>query len=73
MSSSDPIPSPALARSRLASTIARRSDAEAVAHARQTLATANIAAAIRRNVEAAPPLTDAQRSTLAALLDGGAA
>ena len=71
---SDPIPTPAQARSRLASTIAhRKGDPDAEAHARQTLATANIAAAIRRNVEAAPPLTDAQRSTLAALLDGGAA
>jgi hypothetical protein len=60
-------PSVAQARSRLGNA-ARRGTPADVLEARRQLAEANIAEAIRRVVDAAPPLTPEQRDRLALLL-----
>ncbi len=59
------------ARSRLANAH-QHLDAAAVAVAKRELIAANCEAAIKRALEAAPPLTAEQRARLAALLTGGA-
>jgi hypothetical protein len=60
------------ARNRLGVTIRHhRSDAERVAAARRDLAAAKLEDFITRTVDAAPPLTPAQRDRLALLLRGG--
>lgn len=61
------IPSVYAARSALG-VAARRRDAEAIRAARQELAAANIAAAIKRVASEAPPLTEDQRRRLASIL-----
>ena len=50
----------------------RDSDDPDLVNARRNLAAERLAAYIERTVEAAPPLTDEQRTRLAALLGGGA-
>lgn len=61
------IPTVMAARSRVGVAVRTR-DANAEREARRDLAAANIAAHIRRIVDAAPPLSDAQRAELASLL-----
>ena len=65
------IPTPRTARARLAGiTSMRRDDRSAVSDARRDLAAANVAAAIQRNLQNAPPLSDAQVERLSDLLRG---
>jgi len=45
---------------------------ERIAEARRALATANIEAAIQRNLKKSPPLTSAEVAHLSSLLRGGA-
>jgi hypothetical protein len=49
----------------------RRPDDPAIADARRDLAAASLEEYIRRVVDSAPPLTDDQRSRIAALLQAG--
>lgn len=65
----DTIPSVNQARSRLG--VAAHYRPDDLEDARRSLAEANIADAIRKNVAKAPPLTDDQRARLALLLQGG--
>lgn len=65
------IPRVADAKSHLG-VVSRRRDASAIAEARRDLAAAKVHQYIERTLEDAPPLTDAQRLTLARLLQGGA-
>lgn len=67
MSKSTPV---TRARSRVAVAVQRK-DAKAEAEARQELEAAMLERAIQRAVEAAPPLSAAQRERLAMLLIGG--
>ncbi len=69
------MPEPSLAQRRVgiarAERIARRTgDSAAIADARRDYAAAKLADYIRQVVEAAPPLTAAQRDRLALLLSG---
>jgi hypothetical protein len=50
----------------------RAGDPEQIAEARRQLTEATLAAAIRRAVDSAPPLSEAQRARLALLLHPGA-
>lgn len=49
----------------------RRRDAEAITDARRDLAAAKIAAYVEKVVAEAPPLTDAQRDRLSAIIGAG--
>lgn len=48
----------------------RRRDAEAVARARQELASAKVEAYVEKALAEAPPLTDAQKDRLVSILSG---
>ena len=65
------LPTITKSRSRLALATKHR-DAEAATEARRDLAAAKVQQYIERTLAEAPPLTDAQRVTLARLLQGGA-
>lgn len=68
-----PIAGSALARTSSRLAVATRTrDPEQIAEARREHVAAQIEAYIERVVAEAPPLTDAQRSRLATLLNGGA-
>lgn len=62
---------PIAARSELANAT-KRNNAEQITEARRDLATANIAAAIEKNVAKAPPLSEAQKALLIRLMNGTA-
>jgi hypothetical protein len=63
--------SPRTARARLGAHIRNGAEPRRIADARRNLDTANLAAHIKRVVDAAPPLTDEQRERLALLLHPG--
>lgn len=68
------IATPYSARARVAALHAKRpKDRAAISDARRDLAAANVAAAIERNLKAAPPLTEDQVERLSDLLRGPSA
>lgn len=65
------LPTPYQARSAYARAVARSAPPDELADTQRDLATANIAKAIETHVAKAPPLTNAQKAALSALLGGG--
>jgi hypothetical protein len=71
MSDTDATPSWTLIRSELANVIRRDPDDPRVPILRRQLRAARLTEHVQKSLEAAPPLTDEQRASIARLLIGG--